>query len=239
MADPYEYAPNIVLNKQKRHEDGRILPISIFGSNSKQGTAIYVKPINTLFDIGINYQKVQSLNDVIDVIMVSHAHSDHLNWSTLVSMIKAHPMIVVLVPYFVEIPSAYAYLSRNIMKVHDNTELTLRLRTGQSIKVMPLEMPHGNEKSFSYSIEYENAGLLFSTDLSSTSHLPQLKKYSIIMIETNYDADEFISENGTGGATAHLSVQDAMKYAIAHLDDYGKIIPLHFGPTMVNYNQLH
>lgn len=239
MSDLYQYAPLIVLNKYKRHEDGRILPINIFGSNSKQGTSIYVKPINTLFDIGTQYQKIQTLNDAIDFIMISHAHSDHLSWSTLVSTIKSHPMIMVLMPYFIDIPKKFDYLSRNIIKVYDNVPLSLSLRTGNQISVTPLEMPHGNETSFSYSISFENAELLFSTDLSDTSHLPAFDKYSVIMIETNYDEDEFVSSNGSGGATAHLSVQQAMRYAIPHLDEYGKIIPLHFGPTMLNYNQMH
>ena len=239
MVNNFQYAPSIVLNKFKRHEDGRTLPIEIFGSNSKQGTSIYVKPINTLFDIGVNFKKIQHTQEAIDFIMISHHHSDHLNWHTLASMVQGHPSIMILMPYFIKTPPEFDYLSGHIIFVSDNQKLSLTLRTGNKIIVTPLEMPHGHETSFSYEIQFQSANLLFSTDLSSTDHLPQLIKFNIIMIETNYDADEFISENGSGGAIAHLSVQEAIRYATSHLDQFGKIIPLHFGPTMINYNQLH
>lgn len=239
MTELYKYAPSIVLNKYKRREDGRTLPIEIFGSNSKQGTSIYVDPINALFDVGVTYQTIGQLNDQMDVIMISHAHSDHLHWPTLVSLLNAHPMIMVLLPYFIDIPPEYAFISRHVITVYDLQPVDLVLRSGLEINVMPLQMPHGKEMSFSYSIRFQDANLLFSTDLSSTEHLPSLVTYNIIMIETNYDADEFVSPNGSGGAVAHLSVQDAMQYAMSHLDEYGKMIPLHFGPTMLNFNQLH
>lgn len=239
MEYKYKYAPSIVLNKYKRHEDGRTLPIEIFGSNSKQGTSIYLTPINTLFDIGVNFQKIEHLQDITDFIMISHEHSDHLNWHTLNTILLGHPTLQVLLPYFITVPTKYNHLMKHIIQVFDESSIALTMRDGQHINVDAFEMPHGNETSFSYEVTFQNAHLLFSTDLSNTSHLPQFIKFDIIMIETNYDQDEFISKNGAGGAIAHLSVQDAIAYATSHLDEFGKIIPLHFGPTMINYNQLH
>lgn len=238
MTDIYQYAPKIVLNKYKRREDGRTLPIQIFGSSSKQGTAIYVAPVNILFDIGVNFQKLKHIQDEIDYIIVSHEHSDHIDWATLHAMLQFHPMIQVVLPADINIPDKLSYLSAHFIQSKDMVPLHLTLRSGLKIDVLPVKVPHGNTSSFSYDITFQSSHLLFSTDLSDTEPLPKLTKYDIIMIETNYDEDEFLSKDGSGGAINHLSVQQALRYALTHLSDYGKIIPLHFGPTMQNFNQL-
>lgn len=238
MTDIYQYAPKIVLNKYKRREDGRTLPIQIFGSSSKQGTAIYVAPVNILFDIGVNFKKLKHIQDEIDYIIVSHEHSDHIDWATLHAMLQFHPMIQVVLPANINIPDKLSYLSAHFIQSKDMVPLHLTLRSGLKIDVLPVKVPHGNTSSFSYDVTFQSSHLLFSTDLSDTEPLPKLTKYDIIMIETNYDEDEFLSKDGSGGAINHLSVQQALRYALTHLSDYGKIIPLHFGPTMQNFNQL-
>lgn len=238
MTELYQHAPKIVLNKYKRREDGRTLPIQIFGSNSAQGTAIYVEPVNVLFDIGVNFQKLKHIQDEIDYIIVSHEHSDHIDWATLHAMLQYHPMIQVVLPSDISIPDNLSHLSAHFIRSENMVLLNLTLRSGLKINVLPIKVPHGNTSSFSYDVTFQSSHLLFSTDLSDTEPLPKLIKYDIIMIETNYDEDEFLSKDGSGGAINHLSVQQALRYALTHLSDYGKIIPLHFGPTMQNFNQL-
>lgn len=238
MNDDFQYAPRIVLNRYKRAEDGRIMPIEIYGSSSQQGTGIYVKPIHVLFDIGITFQKIDHIQDMIDYVIISHDHSDHLDWNSLKSLLNAHPMVNVLIPDIAKIPASMQHFAKHFIIVHDKTKLKLKLRTGSDILITPIKVPHGKQYSFSYSVSFSNASLLFSTDISNVKALPILNKFDLIMIETNYDRDQFISGNGSGGAINHLSVQDAIGYAQSHLTEYGKIIPLHFGPTMTNFNQL-
>lgn len=239
MTANYIHSPAIVLNKYKRHEDGRIIPINIYGSSAEQGTAIFVKPIHTLFDIGVDYKSISEIENTIDLIVISHEHSDHLNWHTLEHIIKRRPLIRIIMPEFVEIPIAYENLRSKIIVLANAMIENMIIRTGEEISVQGIETPHGAEKTMAYDVSFHGSRLLFSTDLSSTKTLPQKELFDLLMIETNYDEDEFVSKNGSGGAVNHLSVQEAISYGIPHLTDYGKLIPLHFGPTMLHYNQLH
>lgn len=239
MADPYEHSPKIVLNQYKRYEDGRVLPIQVFGSNSEQGTAIHVKPVNSLFDIGVCYDRIKELQDSTDYIIVSHDHSDHLDWKTVKKFLSGHPSTNILLPDFVEVPKEFQYLSKQIRVAHDHMTMSLKLRNGEEIQVIPIKTPHGPEYTFAYALRFQGANLLFSTDLSSTESLPKDIDFDIIMIETNYDEDEFTTKNGAGGAKNHLSVQESLRYATTHLTEFGRIIPLHFGPSMRNFNQLN
>lgn len=238
MIDKYYYAPKIVLNKYNRHEDGRIIPVEIFGSNSQQGTSIYLTNAKILLDIGVPFDKIAHIQPNVDLICISHAHSDHINWDTLHRITNGRPDLKIILPDFVKIPEKYSNLYNQTVFLKDNESLQFFSRTGVPIDITAIKNKHGTEFSMGYEISIYNSNLLFSTDLSSTSTLPQTKLFDLILIETNYDKDEY-TDHILSGAKNHLSVQEAIKYATSHITEMGHIIPLHFGPSMSHYNQLH
>lgn len=237
MIDKYYYAPKVVLNKYKRHEDGRIIPVEIYGSNSQQGTSVYLTNAKILLDIGVSFDKIAHIQPNVDLICISHAHSDHINWDTLHRITNGRPDLKIILPDFVEIPQKYSDLYQQSIIATNHEDIECYSRTGVPIKITPVKNKHGTEYSMGYVISIYNSDLLFSTDLSSTSTLPQDSIFDLILIETNYDADEY-TKNIISGAKNHLSVQDAIKYATKHISESGHIIPLHFGPSMSHYNQL-
>ena len=239
MSDQFQYAPAIVLNKHKRYEDGRIVPINIYGSSANQGTSIYVKPIHSLFDVGVDFEKLIPIKNEIDVIMISHGHSDHLNWHTLQSLTQGRPDLTILLPDKIQVPLEFQSLLPHIIWMINHKTIQMTLRNGTNLQIEPVKVPHGHKTTMSYVITFMTANLLFSTDLSSTKPLPHNLKFDLILLEMNYDADAFVNTEGSGGAVNHLSVQEGMNYATTHLNEYGHIIPLHFGPTLTNFNQLH
>lgn len=226
-----------MLNSHDREVDGKIMPIFIYGSSSQQGTTIYFKPTRTLFDVGADFTKFKNIVHEVDVVVISHEHEDHLKWPVLQNMLKLQPNLKIILPKRIKIPTEYGLIGQHAIRLANGNSTTVRLRDNQQITIATVQTPHGNAVSNAFKITLRGTSLLFATDLSDTKTLFD-DKFDLIMIEMNYDENEFISSNGSGGSVNHLSYQQALVYTTAHLTEVGHYIPLHFGPTMQYFNQL-
>lgn len=74
------------------------LPIHIFGTGS-DGNSIYIKPYRTLIDLGLSYKRYiqydENFFNQVDIIILTHAHGDHINPNTFYKILTNYPHIKV------------------------------------------------------------------------------------------------------------------------------------------------
>lgn len=92
-----------IYNKWRQRQFGKRIPVHVFGSGS-EGNSVYLKPYNTLIDLGLTYKTYQEYNPSffldVDYIIITHHHGDHLNPSTLHRILKNYPHIRVIMSDF-------------------------------------------------------------------------------------------------------------------------------------------
>lgn len=92
-----------IYNKWRQRQFGKRIPVHVFGSGS-EGNSVYLKPYHTLVDLGLPFKIYQEYSPTffldVDYIILTHHHSDHLNPSTLIRVLKNYPHIRVIISDF-------------------------------------------------------------------------------------------------------------------------------------------
>lgn len=184
------------------------------------GNAVTVN--NILIDCGVSYKALQTVYKKINLVLLTHEHSDHFNLQTIKRLAQERPTLRFgccewLVPKFV---------NANIDNVNIDVYKIGKIYDYGTFKVSPIKLYH-NVENCGYRLYFGNERVIYATD---TGHLQGItaKNYDLFLIEANYESNELhqrIKEKTAAGkycyelnvANRHLSKEQADEFLFANM----------------------
>jgi len=198
----------------------------IIASGSKGNAILYFDSI--LLDCGVPYSLLKQYSGRIKLVLLSHAHGDHFNLSTIKRLSFEHPSVRFGCGEFLA-----EYLSgiRNV----DIYEAGKMYDYGQ-FKISPVILYH-DTPNFGYRIFKGDKKIIHATD-SYTLEGISAKNYDVYALEANYDEEtvfDIISEqrmrgeyaHGEGSMNSHLSRQQAQNFVLQNAGNNYEFVMLH------------
>lgn len=208
--------------------DSKNKVVNIVATGSDGNCIIYNKSI--ALDIGVAFNKIRPYIYDLNIILLSHAHSDHLNISTLKKLQSLRPTLRIgCGDWMVD------KLQEHKLKNIDVYSFNKWFDYGD-FKLAIVKLYH-DVKNCGYRIVTEECKIFHATD---TSHLEGIivKDYDIYCIEQNYDEDtvwdvikRIESKGGfahqRGSINTHLSKQQAQSFFLKNKNKNSQFISLH------------
>ena len=199
---------------------------NVIGSGSSGNAVIYFKSI--LVDCGVSFKALQPYLKEIQIVLLTHIHSDHLNLRTLQKMQSLRPTLrIACCSWLVEeLPN---------LKNIDVLEIGKMYNYG-SFKVSPVKTYH-DVPNCGWRIFKDDFKIFHITD---TAHLEGItaRNYDLYAIEHNYceeKVEKAIREaqaegkycHAIGSIQTHLSIQQANEFIEANAGANSQVLELH------------
>jgi L-ascorbate metabolism protein UlaG (beta-lactamase superfamily) len=199
---------------------------NIISSGSKGNCVIYLKSI--AIDCGVPYSLIKSHINDLQIVLISHQHSDHLNISTMQKLAFERPGIRFGIGEFLK-PFFDGIRNVDILEAG-------KLYDYGTFQISPVKLFH-DVSNFGYRIFKDDIKILHCTD---SGHLQgiEAKNYDLYAIESNYDEEtinELIASKEANGEFAyqkgvknsHLSEQQARDFIFKNRGENSKVLRLH------------
>ena len=191
----------------------------VIQSNSKGNAVLYFG--NILVDVGVSYKKLAPYK--IDLVLISHYHNDHLNYTTLKKLQYHNPNLIIVVGEYM---LGHLKDLKNIYVIEPEKWYDL----GQ-VKIRADELNH-DVPNFSFKIVGKKK-IFHATDTKDLKGIVA-KNYDIYALEHNYCEDKLNHilatsteyEHGYRSIETHMSDQYASSWA-NFMADKPEIIKLH------------
>ncbi|NQY30327.1 MAG: MBL fold metallo-hydrolase [Flavobacteriaceae bacterium] len=198
----------------------------VLSSGSKGNCVIYHNSITV--DMGIPYSMIKEYQNSLQIVLLTHIHGDHFNYSTIKKLAFERPTLRF---------ACGEFLSKKLQGIKnvDVLEVGEIYDYGQ-FKISPITLYH-DVPNFGYRIFKDGTKIIHATD---TCHLDGItaKNYDLYAIESNYNEDtifESIELKKTKGEFAyqagaiesHLSEQQARDFIFKNKGEKSEVIRLH------------
>lgn len=200
-----------------------ILDYNIIASGST-GNAVRIADI--MFDCGVPFSKMKDDLYLVDTLLLTHVHADHVKESTLKQIKKQFPRVKVYGNFDV----AYTF-GDYLDKIIGIAPVDI----GKKRIVYPYDGDHDVPVSYFF-IDYKGLKLFYATDTHTVEN-PYNWKFDMVFCESNYDEDklrEMRKQYTTKrydpiyGAIRHLSTQECKRfYYVNRKDKNTPLIELH------------
>ena len=183
---------------------------------------------NILVDIGVPYSCLKPYVKDIQLVLLTHAHGDHLNTKTLQRLQKEHPSLRIgcgewMLPYLDGITNVDVY---EIGKLYDYGQF----------KISPFKLYH-DVPNCGYRILKDETKIFHATDTKTLEGVTA-RGYDLYCIEANYSepiAQQMIEqarEKGEfthiiGSINSHLSEEQCNDFYYKNKSENSKLIRLH------------
>lgn len=219
-----------------------MMTYNIIATGSKGNSVLYKDSdfgTTFLIDLGIPYKEVKEYLNNVNVIFLTHRHSDHFDRSTITRVGREHPDIILVVPeHLVEEVKELNYAGR-IFVIENNRKFKY-----DSIIIETVTLFHDVPNIGYKIITANNFKLIHCTDTGSISHI-NAKGYDLYAIEHNYketDMLEKIKRKINDGLFAyevrskenHLSFDQAESWIESQRKSNSQVIKLHISSFYVD-----
>lgn len=199
---------------------------NILSTGSKGNCIIYHNTIAV--DMGVSYSMIKDYQNNLQVVLLTHSHSDHFNLSTIKKLAFERPTLRFACGEFL------ADFLKDIKNV-DVLEYSKMYDYG-FFKISPIKLYH-DVPNFGYRIFKDGTKIIHATD---TAHLDGItaKDYDLYAIESNYNEDT-VFENikrmqskgeyayQIGSVKTHLSEQQARDFIFKNRGEKSRVLRLH------------
>lgn len=205
----------------------------IVSSNSKGNCIIYKDQI--MVDVGVSFKEIERYLPNIEIILLTHKHSDHFNEATIVRIGREFPNILVIVPetLFIDFKELNYAGKATILKESQ------KFKVGDTI-VESFKLFH-DVPNIGWKIYKGSFKIIHATDTGSISHV-NAKNFDLYAIEHNYDEEiikESITQKINDGVYAyeirardyHLSFQKANAWINSQRKEDSEIVMLHISSS--------
>lgn len=188
---------------------------NILSTGSKGNAIIYFNSI--LVDVGISFSRIEPYLKDIQLILLTHQHSDHFKLNAIKRIQEERPSI------------RFGCGSFLADKLHDIRNLDIyepgKMYNYGSFKISPVILYH-DVPNFGYRIFKDGKKLIHATDTYTLEGI-SAKDYDIYALECNYDEErvydiirekEYRGEyaHQKGSINSHLSKQQAQKFILSN-----------------------
>lgn len=179
-------------------------------ATGSRGNAVRIE--NIMIDCGVPFKKMKEELYKCDLLLITHAHSDHVKPQTLQSIREFFPRITVVANY--DVAQRFA-----IDKVVAQKEFTLKRK---NITIVPTYGTHDVPVTM-YAIDFDGIKVFYATDTNEV-HNPTSWKFDYVFLEANYDPkklQEIGSHYKAGGYDPTLSALRHLSYLDSRAFYYG------------------
>lgn len=197
----------------------------IIGSGS-DGNAVVIED-TILIDCGISFKKLKEYYKKLEIVLLTHIHSDHFNKSTIKKLSEERPTLRFgccewLVKELVEC----GVNKKNI----DVYEID-KIYSYRYFKVIPVILYH-DVSQCGYKLKINGNKLIYATDTNRIDHI-KTKNYDYYFIEGNYENEEELHNRSDNDyyekrvKETHLSKVKAMEWLLKNMGENSKYIFMH------------
>lgn len=198
----------------------------VIGSGSSGNAVLYHRQI--LVDCGLPYKRIEPYKNEIQLVLLSHSHSDHLNITTIKKLAFERPALRF---------ACGSFLAEKLEGVK-NVDI---LESGKiydygAFKISPITLYH-DVPNFGFRILKDGYKIIHCTDTFTLEGITA-KDYDLYAIESNYDSEEtqkrierkqksgqFAYEYGA--MNSHLSEEQARDFIFKNKGENSKVVRLH------------
>jgi ribonuclease BN (tRNA processing enzyme) len=189
------------------------------------GNAVIVR--NVMFDCGVSFKALHDHYKNIDLVLLTHQHSDHVNLKTIKKLAEERPTLRFAGGEFLE------------DKMQDIKNFDV-LESGKiydygAFKVEPIELVH-DVPNYGYKVDFNGKKVIYATDTANLDGI-EAKGFDLYLIEANYTEEELqqrIAEKEENGEfvyeyrvqETHLSKEQADDFILQNIVD-GEYVYLH------------
>lgn len=204
-------------------------------STGSRGNCVIIE--NVMVDCGVPFKKLKDYLYDIDVLLLTHIHSDHIRESTLKNIVMMFPNIRIFGNYeIVQYYNQYPITCINEEVPFEVHGVGVENGWGETMKFTPFKCLH-DVVTYGYIWECFGCSVIYATDTADLRHAP-LQKYDYFFIESNHDEKKVEQLLGTqqrtfgynayAGAKRHMSTQKAKGfYYMNRRNKDSKLIELH------------
>ena len=197
-------------------------------ASSSDGNAVRVG--NILFDCGVPFKVLKEDLYLVDYLLITHDHHDHVKPATLRSIVREFPNIRIF--------STYRVAQMNDSVVPINLDY-LPLELGDKL-VYAVEVPH-DVVTYGYIVQGPDTAYVYATDLGDTKSLTEVcqglgVRFDAVFLEANYDPEKLraLGNEWRGNynpyhdsTSRHLSTDESSLFYARFKKEGGKHIELH------------
>jgi len=201
-------------------------------SSGSHGNAVLYGGV--LVDCGVSYKSIEPHLRRLKIVLLSHAHQDHLNVKTIKKIISERPGVRIgCGEWMLEKLEGIDRSKIDVMEAGKKYTYPVLL---YYIYVKPVTLYH-DVPNFGFKIEINGKKIFHATD---TAHLEgiEAKDYDLYAIEYNHDSEDIqqrIEEKRAAGqfayevgaSNSHLSRQQAIDFIIKNAGKKYEVIKLH------------
>lgn len=199
---------------------------NIISTGSKGNAVIYFDSI--LIDCGVPYSHIKPYIDKVQMVLLTHQHSDHFNMSTIKQIQFNRPSIRF---------GCGAFLSEMLSDVRNVDVFEAgKIYNYGLFKVSPIVLYH-DVKNFGYRLFKNDKKIIHATDTVTLDGITA-KNYDLYAIECNYDEDKVFDvirektargeyAHQRGSINSHLSKQQAQAFVLNNAGTNYEFIMLH------------
>ena len=152
-------------------------------STGSKGNAVVING-NILIDCGVPFASLKSVVKALQLIILTHSHSDHFSPRTIRKLALERPSLRWLSPPWLAADMAQLVSMRNL----DIAEMNQGLKY-TAVGITPFPLKH-NVPNCGWKLCFENGEkVLYATDTNTMSHV-EAPNYDLYLLEANYCEDE-------------------------------------------------
>lgn len=198
-------------------------------STGSKGNCVIIE--NVMIDIGVPFKKIKDKLYDVQVLLLTHIHSDHIKESTLKNIVVMFPHIKIFGNY--EVVQFFSEYPINVVNEGVPFPALDHVIKGTGL-ITPFKCIH-DVVTYGYIWEFRGKSIIYATDTSDLRHAPE-REYDYFFIESNHDITKLLNiasnrsfgYNVIAGAKRHMSTQTAKAfYYMNRRDKDAKLIELH------------
>ncbi len=200
-------------------------------STGSKGNAVVLED-KILIDCGVSFKALRNVYKDIQLVLLTHEHTDHIKLSTLKRLIQERPTLRVGCCEWMIEKALRCGIGTSRLDVYEIG----RIYHYKTFKISPVKLYH-NVPNCGYRLFFNNKKVLYATDTNSLNGI-SAKHYDLYMVECNYEDAEIqhrILEKQSKGDFAyevnvinnHLSKQKCDDFIVENAGPNSEFVYLH------------
>lgn len=198
-------------------------------SSGSQGNAVVLNN-NILIDCGVSYRALSDVKKQLNLILLTHIHSDHFNKTTIKQLAKDRPILrFACCEWLVEDLKECGVQNIDVMQIG-------KIYDYGAFKVSPVKLYHDVEQC-GWRVYIGNKKAIYMTDTGTLSGITA-KDYDLYLVEANYIEEEIqdrIREKQENGQyiheyrvmKTHLSKEECDEWLLENMGEGSEYVYLH------------
>lgn len=180
-----------------------------------------------LLDCGVSFKKIKDYYKKLDIVFLTHKHSDHFNKSTIKKLADERPTLrFACCEWLVKMLIECGVQKKNI----DILEIGKRYDYRKFV-VIPIKLYH-DVPQCGYKLKINGNKIIYATDTRQIEHIVA-KDYDYYFIEGNYENEEELHQRAIDNyyenrvKNTHLSKVQATEWLMKNMGENSKYIFMH------------